>query len=232
MPEQNIHEPAWFFRLNELDLLEFDYNALYHDERGRERRLREVEEEVLHEQELTDEAAQAELLALFPDLDDDDDDVCPIHGDGPCPDDDQPVAEMLRPLSAGDALCRETFRFARSLIGWASVQQAAGENYRHLFRLRANLPVIAAKVTFAGEEERRGDRQSAIIACTEYEVAGIFLSRVMESLDALAKAEFLPQSQAVECQAAAFAIMQKIKHKVSRLCPPKLPPSFRPTTKS
>ena len=59
--------PNWFFRFDELDLLELQYEALY-DERGQaDREERAIKDKVLSEQEQWEEKTQEELERLLGD---------------------------------------------------------------------------------------------------------------------------------------------------------------------
>lgn len=208
MPETN-----WFFRLDELDLLEFEYESLYREEASTEA-ARLMEDRVLAEQEELEDRVQMDLERLLGDVPVEGE--CPIHDHGH--DEEVSVEELLTSVIGGDPLASEAYRFARAVLSWANGQSVEGSSYEHLFRVRANAPLVPAKLAFALQEERHEEDPVALsIAEKELETATVYLSRLLLSLDALCKEEVLSQAEAMDFLRAGEQLLVNIKRKWDRL---------------
>lgn len=178
--------PKWFFQLDELDVLEFAYQAVA-DARHPKKECRAMEDAVLKEQEVIEEQAEQALEAILGDA--------PLGGE--CPmhhhhdDDDFSVDELLEMSAVGsNALAARAYRFFREVMAWAA-DADDGVCYQDLFRLKATAPLVPAKIAFASIELEHGDAASVLIAEKELDVAGIYLSQMIASCEMLRREEAL-----------------------------------------
>lgn len=181
------NQPAWFFFLDQLDLLERDYQALFeHATATAEERA--IEEKILAAHVDAEKRMQDELEAILDDHHYDDE--CPLHAH-----DDLSVDELLRSSMGACPLSQRSYAFVHALGDWARAQTAAASCYEDVFRLRANGPVIAAKIALAQTEFMHRDRAALLIADKELAAAEHYLQEVLASIDSLGKGEVMTQAQ-------------------------------------
>ena len=182
--------PNWFFRFDELDLLELQYEALYDERDQADREERGIKDKVLSEQEQWEEKTQEELERLLGDTELEGE--CPFHHH----DDEATIDELLYSSIGDDPLTAEAYTYVRSLVDWALCQKATAAHFEHLFRLRANATLVPAKLAFAAAEEHCGDGASLLIAEKELDAAYTYLSWMLSSVEALSKEEVMTQAEA------------------------------------
>lgn len=189
MSHSDTNFPNWFFRLDELDLLELQYEALYDERDAAEPFRRAIEEKVLAEQEAWEEKTQEELERLLGDTELEGE--CPFHHH----DEEATIDELLYSSIGEDPLAAEAYAYTRWLADWASRQKATMRHFEDIFRLRANAPLIPAKLAFAAAEESYEDGASLLIAEKEADAAGTYLSWMLSSVAALSKEEVMTQAE-------------------------------------
>ena len=219
MEEENKPEPSWLYKRTELDLLEEDFQSLYLDTLGQDRILSEMEEEILEEQEATDREAHAHLHHLFS-HDEKSTLADPIFFQESKEDEEvntQTITEMLTSLSAADPLAHSAYAFARDIYQRTNLSHKNSALHRHLFCIRANAPLFGAKVGFAVREEEATDEFGPHIALKEYDVAIIFLERILVSLKKLSQEEVFSQSEALAFVAEGERLHNSLQAKRRRL---------------
>ncbi|MEK7105203.1 MAG: hypothetical protein AAB865_00760 [Patescibacteria group bacterium] len=215
MSQPDINETSWFFRLDELDLLEFDFAALqeHHEDHCDWRQ--KIEEKIFAEQEAVEDAAQSDLE---PRLDDAPmDEGCPIHANDDDDEDELTIKELLTSLVGNSPLASEAYVFVRDLPGKIAAIKESPENYESLFRLQLNAPLVPAKLAFAAHEEEHDDPVSLVIAEKELDMAFGYLSRVLDSLHDLAKDEQLSQADASDTLQRGETLLEHVRTKRDRV---------------
>ena len=188
MSVSDTNDPNWFFRLDELDLLEFAYQSVVNKQHT-DKDHRATEEKVLAEQEALEVRSEAELEAVLGDAPFGGD--CPLHHHG----EEASIEDLLISGVRENPLTARAYRFFRALA--AIVEQVdAPDCYEALFRLKANAPLIPAKLCFAAIELEHHDSSSVLIAKKEMEVAMIYLRQLLLSLETLRLEEVLTAEQA------------------------------------
>jgi hypothetical protein len=183
MPQDGAN--PWLFRRDELDLLEDELDDLFHwHEHSRSAVEKEMEEEVIVEQERTEKTYENRLTdVLGPDsMSPGEEHVCE-HCRGGFPE-GVPLREML--VGERDPLYARAYAWSVAVFGWAR------ESYRHygmrnrdMFRVYLNAYLVPVKIAFALAEEGRDDERAPLLAAMEYELALTYLGRTRESLGAL-----------------------------------------------
>ena len=202
----------WLFQRDELDLLEQEFeSARRRALHGRHRVIRRV----LDEQEKTEAAAQDELeRALEPfHLDS----SCPMHGEHDCTDheeEDRSLDDMLQDGLSKDPL---TVRAYRWLVFIREHLPRTSRESWHRLRIVMNAPLVLAKISFAADELELGDEPSKIIASKELELAGVYLTRVIESTEALAKNEGVSQAVAGHLLQEAAVLLPLVQKRRAKL---------------
>jgi len=210
--QQHQHDPLWLFRLDELDLLEFEFNALRHASDVDDPKMQKVEEQILDEQDAIESEAQAELDVLIGDM--------PMHDSCPVHDVDElatPMEQLLVSSVQSDPLASHAMRFVRPLSDWASKATVDARTHEPLFRIRADAPLIPAKLTFAAHEERQNDEVALYIAEKELDLASTYLTRVLTSIETLGKEEAMPQAKARDMLQDGEGLLRDVQSKLKRV---------------
>ncbi len=183
------HDPQWFFRLDELDLLESVYQSLSEDVPQEGERKRACER-VFAEQEEAEKRSEEMVETLLKDLSLEGE--CPVHHEHH---EEMRVEDLLATSAVrSHPLAARAYRFFRVLTQ-ALKQLPHDVLFEDVFRIKANAPLIPAKIAFAGIELEHDDSVSLIIAEKELEVAEVYLSRLLTSLTAVCLAELLPVAE-------------------------------------
>ncbi len=185
-------ESKWFFCLDELDVLEFAYQAVA-DNRHADKEHRKMEERVLQEQETVEEDSEEELekrLGDTPLVEE-----CSVHHHHDPT--DASVDELLASSAVGsNVLAVRAYRFFRTMSLWLARTDGT-VCYEDVFRIKANAPLIPAKIAFAGIELEHTDPASLLIAEKELDVARIYLSRLLASCETLRREEVMNAEEAL-----------------------------------
>lgn len=210
MPEDREETP-WLFRLDELDLLGLNFHETREHARASFPTSQVIEQEIVEEQEETEARAERELDAALGPFSE----PCPHH-DHP-EDVDRSMEELLHSPVASDPLASVAYRWAQSIHRGVPAISLDAEHYRHVFRIHLNAPVVPAKLAFAGEEERTGTADGLLVAEKETELAVIYLGRILDSIDVLAKQEGVDQAAAALFLRVGADLLVQARTKQQRL---------------
>lgn len=209
MSASDTNDPNWFFRLDDLDLLEFAYQSVvnaHHPNKDH----RATEEKVLAEQEALEVRSEAELEAVLGDAPLSGE--CPVHHHG----EEASIEELLTSGVREHPLTARAYRFFRALASTLEGVEAS-VCYEDLFRVKANAPLIPAKICFAVIELEHHDVSSVLIAKKELEVAMIYLRQLLASLEVLRCEEVLSAEQAEAFFDEGEGLLMVIEREYKRL---------------
>lgn len=212
MMDEHQHDPLWLFRLDELDLLEFDFNTLRRTSEVEDPKMLQAEERILDEQDAIEDRAQAALDEVIGELPLTD--HCPVH------DQDElsvPMQDLLKSSVQADPLAAKAMSFVRPLSEWASKAAVDARTHEPLFRIRADAPLIPAKLTFAAQEEQHQDEAALYIAEKELDLATTYLTRVLSSIETLGKEEVIPQAIAGQLLRNGEGLLKEVNTKLNRV---------------
>jgi len=188
---EHDHTLPWMFRRDEIDVLEEEFDDIFHrHSTPAHAKFRAIEEPVLREQMDTEEATEADLaarmgmdwLAAAP--------GGPASAGAACAHDDlasvRPLRESLRRDITRDPFYERAYLWASRTFRWAR-DRYANESLRtrEVFRVYVNAFLVPAKIAFAQAEESHEEPDVLEVAAKEYELAATYLDRARESLTAI-----------------------------------------------
>lgn len=222
-PENDSAGYPWLFRRTEFDVLEEEFDDVFrrHDAAKADPAVYAMEEAVLEEQRRTEQRFERELETLLAEEETREIGADPLSSlldralseREPEPERDEVLSlvDDLRSGEADDVLYRRALPWAGRLFRWTEKRYVFGKDKdRDVFRVHVNVYLVPAKLTFANAEEGREDPVSLRVAQKEYELASVYLRRVLQSLQAL-RHSFRLRSEADAWIAEGQALLGEIE---------------------
>ncbi len=174
----DTHSP-WIFCRDEVDLLEEDIDEIYDVYQSQDGKVKTMEQAVMREQLDTEEWAEKEF-ALHMDFK-----WLMNKESGKSKEDD--VEDVLFCDTTRPVFYEQVFRYIERVFAYATDLHARGGDTReHAFRIRINAKMVPIKCAVATSEESYGDPKSQAMAKKEYQLALVYLDRILLSLAFLA----------------------------------------------